>query len=168
MLYSIMNTFVAIFGWLFFVSGPVGAQSTFTKYKISSTSTGAWTTTSTSAVDVTNATLTFVPSGRPVVIMAQHDGSATEAWIGCDRSGGGADCYAYYYIDRNGTTMALVNMAAKMTGTTTPLSYLPPGAISFVDTTATAGTSYTYKLRARVSAGTGYAYYMKLIAYSLP
>jgi hypothetical protein len=149
-------------------TGAATTESRFTKYKISATSTGNFTTSSTTTVDVTNATLSFKASGRPIVITMQSDGTANTSGIGVF-DGVAIICNSYFYIDRGGSNLnkdlLSISGAAGTLG-----SFVPTGSIKFLDTTAVAGTTYTYKLRMDVSAATttGYVNYAKLVVYELP
>jgi len=73
-----------------------------------SSSTGAFTTSSGSFVDVTNATVTITTTGRPVVLSLQPDGDVSNpgALIGAGTNGSAAR------ILKDGTAIANYSLAA--------------------------------------------------------
>lgn len=129
-------------------------------YQISS-STGSFTTTSTSFVDVTNATVTITTSGRPVLVFLQSDGSGNYGYIG--KPGVINDIRAGFRLVRDATEIAQFQAHVDNSAESPGLSF-PPGSVHHLDTPA-AGT-YTYKLQSKTSdAGQAAATaYVKLVA----
>lgn len=163
--YSAALLISAAFTLLWFNSG-IEAESRFTKYKLSS-STSSFSTSSGTYVDVTNATVTIKTTGRPVVIelipanattadIVQYSGSATHVNI------------AEFLLDRSGTSKAYWAMEERSNGTAAQYQH-PCSVIRFVDVPA-AG-SYTYKIQVKQTSGAaGYVAVQdcQLLAYELP
>lgn len=121
-----------------------------------STSCGTFSTTSTSAVDVTNLSVTITTTGRPVRIALQPDGSGLASVGTGGHSAPGNGQLGHIYIVRASTTIAS-NTIRSDTDPSSNNNFLdlslPPGVISSLDLVA-AGT-YTYKIQADIAAGYG-------------
>lgn len=115
-----------------------------------SNSSGSFTTTSTSYVDVTNLSVTLTTTGRPVILNIQPDGLATAA-----TSVTAGSTMTHKYV-RASTDISIWR---------TTSGELPMGAL-FIDANLGAGT-YTYKVQVLVSGGTGAVTNMRLVAYEL-
>jgi hypothetical protein len=133
-----------------------------------SSSCGAFGTTSTTAVDVTNLSVSITTTGRPVVIALVPDGSDVGR-IGIEfsasSSSGGE---GFFKLLEAGVEIAAWSMktAAGSASVTNPELYVPCGSIFFVRPVA-AGT-YTYKLQAYASSNYQTSVInCKLVAYEL-
>lgn len=135
-----------------------------------SASSGTFTTTSGSFVDVTNLTVTITTSGRPVLLVIQSDGTTSTNTLGIERNSGSMnEIEGYFKILRGATAIATSIMLLQIdsvTATFEPYMYVP-ASYSYVDVVA-AGT-YTYKVQAAVlnSTMTLSAKNLKLIAIEL-
>lgn len=116
-----------------------------------SSSTGTFSTTSATFVDVTNAEVTITTTGRPVFLMMVSDGGGSISAIYRSGAGGRMDVA----FTRNGTVISQSQGEAF------------PGFGLFHLDPVSAGT-YTYKFQVLSTAGaTVICYYSKLIAYEL-
>lgn len=129
-----------------------------------SSATGSFTTSSTSYVDITNATVTITTTGRPVILLLQHDGSTSEGSVGCSVTGNRV-CEIAIQILRDSTEISIneVELTTATTGTNS-MDYAV-SQIYHVDQPA-AGT-YTYKAQVKAAAGTANVTNAKLSAYEL-
>lgn len=159
---------VATFAMLWFC-GQVDSESRFTKYKLSSSS-GSFTSTSAAPTwaDVTNLSLSFKTTGRPVLITLINDSTSSTAdsasAIGCNS--GAASCDVYFAIDRGGSVISKTNLVDIDLNGNTPTLHVPCSSLSYVDVPA-AGT-YTYKIKTFVTTGTARVISCKLMIYELP
>lgn len=159
-----------LFGWIESTHNSGGSWQTPTKVNVtnislgqrgvvvSSSDTGSFTTSSTSYVDVTNATLSITTTGRPVFVGLMSNavgGAVAITTAGAGNSGG-------FKILRGTSTISITTIGV---GTNTVT--VPCGAVHHIDLVG-AGT-YTYKLQAVVSIGTATAAVgnCKLVAYEL-
>jgi hypothetical protein len=134
---------------------------------VKSTSSGAFSTTSVAAVDVTNLTVGITSqAGRPIVLSTQPDESANPGFFAITATAGGPTVMLVYLIRDSGTgptTLAI-------TAVTAPVStkvYIP--SFSFIDAGTTAGDTYTYKIQIQAGAfvSAADAAYLRLVAYEL-
>jgi hypothetical protein len=139
-----------------------------------SSSSGNFTTSSTSFVDVTNLSVTITTTrGRPVSIQFQPDGSTSvvnPGRVGSSDSTAGAS-HAYFQILRGATVIAInVTEGGNNASTTSGEVTVPPGVLNFIDYGNTSPGTYTYKLQARAGAVTTIASVgnVKMAAYELP
>jgi hypothetical protein len=122
-----------------------------------SSSSGVFSSSSTSYVDVTNLTVTITTFGRPVRLFLQYDGVGTAGACLVARDASFPNCT--FKLLRGATTVALVNMNSAGTQFSNP-----PSAINHLDFVA-AGT-YTYKLQMiNNSSGTNTVQNCVLVAY---
>jgi hypothetical protein len=123
-----------------------------------SSSSGAYSTSSGSYVDVTNLTVTITTTGRPVMLALIGDGSGLGSTVG---------------NIANASSSGIIRL---LRGATVMYDYLyghsayfnmPPGAFKHFDPVA-AGT-YTYKIQAKVDSGAVavYVQYCKLFAWEI-
>lgn len=129
-------------------------------------SSGAYSTTSSSPVLVTNQSITITTHGRPVKVSLQAAGAP--AYIGVtDTNDASVD--AYYEIRRNGSTVGNGYLSSYMSpGSLTYNSIkIPPSCVSVLDAPA-AGT-YTYTLYTYIAGDTitSYVYSCQLVAEEL-
>jgi hypothetical protein len=123
---------------------------------------GAFSDNSGSFVDVTNLSVTIISSGRPVEIRLVSDASGSASVIEASSASNGSP-QGLYKILRGATEVAQYSLSA---GDATKVAQNPSSAICVVDAVA-AGT-YTYKLQARLFAGSLVKVsFAKLIAYEL-
>ena len=132
-----------------------------------SASSGSYTMTGAFA-DVTNLSITITTTGRPVVLILAHDGTAAGLGYGTifaqNASGNIADVYLKFL--RNSADLITHNMAVSATGASQVYYSLPSTSITYMDTPA-AGT-YTYKVQAILNSGTnGRVLFVKLVAYEI-
>lgn len=112
-------------------------------YTLSSSTTGSFSTSSTSYVDITNATATITTIGRPVLITVVN-GDFTV-------SGSSVPAIGYVKAIRDSTDLDELNIVSS--GPTSPQMTIPGGSLLWVDTPS-AGT-YTYKLQGKMSSASG-------------
>ena len=133
-----------------------------------SSSSGAFSTTSTTAVSVTNLSVTLTTLGRPVMLMVIPDGSGVAA-IGINSSGARNTCWAEYLLSSSGGNVYTSAVYTGSNNTTINLiNYTSPALLNALDIVA-AGT-YTYSVSMLVAPNTsqtGYCNYCKLVAYEL-
>lgn len=137
------------------------ADAQITKAKLAalgqqlSSSSGTFSTSSSSLVDVTNLTCTITTTGRPVKIELVPDGTTNTGYIEND-TGSSSVSIA---LNKGGTIIGQANIAP---------GRMPVSVCSYVDVPA-AGT-YTYKIQAArdvLVAGNTHVYYAKLLVYEL-
>lgn len=122
--------------------------------QVSTTSTGVFSTSGSTFVDVTNCTLSITTTGRPVFIGLQHDGTANTGNVECGTSTAGR-----LKLLRDATTVAIWGVEGSGV-------QWPPGAFWHIDVPA-AGT-YTYKVQLSMTTGASIEVdYVKLVAYEL-
>lgn len=129
-------------------------------------SSGNFTTTSSSAVDITNLSITITTSGRPVFVGFMDDYAATGqvASIGVSKGATATEASGNITLYRDATAISSTNMDSYSTGIV--ILKIPPGSVSMIDAVA-AGT-YTYKAQANaVSPTTTAVSYCKLVVYEL-
>ena len=149
-----------------FVSQAFG-DTRFTKYKISSSSSG-YSTTSTSTADVTNLSVTIVTTGRPVQLLTIPSDGTNLCRIIISRATNSGS--ATIYLDKDGSNIAAWEIVNNTGGATSIYSGMPCGMINYLDVPTAA--SHAYKLRAKVNNGTStetlYFLHALLAAYELP
>jgi hypothetical protein len=133
-----------------------------------SASSGSFSSSSTSVIDVTNLSVTITTTGRPVFIGLIQDGGGSSAYLLTKRDSEATA--ATLFILRGATTISdqQLKVDNNLSG---GYSYLQiPSSSLFTIDTPTSGT-YTYKVRGRVdiSGSTPLfgVYNSKLIAYEL-
>jgi len=128
-----------------------------------SSPSGAFTTTSTTDVDVTNMSVTFTSNGRPCVIAAICDDGTDLSFMGIGTSA--ANRSAFFSILKDGTTTIGTSEVLGISGET-----LRSGAATIYYDVPSSG-SVTYKMQARVTSGSGsptaYVNEMKLLVYEI-
>lgn len=128
-----------------------------------SNSSGSFTTASSSAVDVTNLSVTITTSGRPVCVRLIGDSISSYIEV----SGSGTNGNGFISIVRDASTLSNIQLLNGVGAGATQLR-VPPGCIEHIDAVA-AGT-YTYKIQARYSGAaftTVGVQSCKLVAYEL-
>jgi hypothetical protein len=114
-----------------------------------SSSSGSFSTSSTTYVDVTNLTVTITTSGRPVWVCVIPDGSGSQSTIEITRNAAGAT--SNIQLVRDVTALTNVSFAVAAVGATTVAQQSLVGPF-YLDVIG-AGT-YTYKVIAKVTSGT--------------
>jgi hypothetical protein len=120
-----------------------------------SSSSGTFSTTSTTPVQVTNLSngYTVSSSARPVVILVQADGTGNISSLTVTSSTAGVTPIGYFYIVRDGSTVLAKHEVAASTveGGTVGNAFIPSSALYHLDTTATSG-SHTYSIQVQAFA----------------
>lgn len=133
-----------------------------------SATSGNFTTSSTSFVDVTNLSVTITTSGRPVVLILVSDGvsSSNLAAVGISGTTAANDVAASIAFVRDATLVSFQVFQARATGSGQNF-WTPASGFSHTDVVG-AGT-YTYKVQVQRNAFNGNATvnYCKLLAYEL-
>lgn len=133
-----------------------------------SSSSGSFSTTSNSLVDVTNLTVTITTTGRPVMLMLLAANGATNSIISTSTiTAANATGEVQFYNTTGATALSTIAIGVYPSGTQALLE-LPPSSFIYVDTPA-AGT-ISYKIRTRSTNGTAVTMTflgVKLIAYEI-
>lgn len=128
-----------------------------------SSSSGSFSSTSGSEVDVTNLSVSITTVGRPVFVGLIPDGVSSS---GVQTTRGAASAVVALYIYRGVSKISTHDWTLSFTGPTAVGSVLPPGCVFTVDPVA-AGT-YTYKIAvATLSSAQISVSNCKLIAFEL-
>lgn len=131
-------------------NGAVTAAKLAANSVTSATSTGTFFTSSLTAIDVTNASISFSAStGRPVQIYLSADGSGSASQVYTENLTTGISPVGFIYLLRGATVLAKWQVGATFnsyTGTPGAIS-VAPSVVFFIDQPTT-GT-YTYKLQAQ-------------------
>lgn len=124
-----------------------------------SSSSGTFSTSSVTPVDITNLTVTITTTGRPVYIAVIADGGAGLTTFNISDSA--ANAIGEFYIKRGGTVVSYVRVGGSQ------ISTIMPASLNYIDIVA-AGT-YTYKIQCNAYVGTTSVITTaaKLIAYEL-
>lgn len=141
--------------------GSVGQQA--------SASSGSVTAAYATQADITNLTVTITTTGRPVMILCQHDGAgAGPAKFSIEITSGSSTQMGYNIIlQRGGSDLAQYQILMDANYTSGRIM-VPSSCIQYLDTPA-AGT-YTYKiqaLRSGVATTSLNTVFTKLVAYEL-
>lgn len=131
-----------------------------------SASSGTFTTTSGSYVDVTNLTVTITTTGRPVFIGIISDGDAVQLLTIGEQSTT-TNAATSIHLLRGATVIAGYSYITTAVGSTSVGGYA--GAPIFAIDIITAGT-YTYKVQVKATGAgtvTSYVQYAKLVAFEL-
>jgi hypothetical protein len=127
-----------------------------------SSSSGTFTTTSASLVDVTNLSVTITTTGRPIMISLV--GTTTLSYIGVTRTG--QSTQGNMMLVRDSTNISGSLIYRQNVGASTSTGDITPSSFMHIDAVA-AGT-YTYKMQASAVSGTTTSFtQIKLIAYEL-
>ncbi len=130
-----------------------------------SSSSGIFTTTSSSPVDVTSVNVTITTTGRPVFVGLISDGSANDSFLECIQNSVVVDSQSEFYLVRDASIISRSNIRV-YDNTAASRSGVPPGCVFTIDTPA-AGT-YTYKMQVGTQTGSTVSVnYVKLIAYEI-
>ena len=136
-----------------------------------SSSSGSYTTTSTSYVDITNLSVSITTSGRPVMLFLQPASDTSDSYLGCKNTGGsdtGEAGPGNFKIVRDSTDIAMFRISGGLDSdaVNSRSVNIPPGCVLYIDAPA-AGT-YTYKVQGKVASGkTLEVEQVKLVAYEL-
>ncbi len=138
---------------------------------ILSSSSGSFTTTSTSLVDITNLSVTLTRNGRPTLLALIPDGGVA-SYIGASNFGsGGGGGYSAYIITqflKDGTGNLGNFMLSMAGGNSTKI--VPPGMYFVIDYSSVVGNStYSVKMQTFKTSGafTGSCNNVKLLAMEL-
>jgi hypothetical protein len=151
------------------------APATITKDKLAalgqqiSASCGVFTTTSTTAVPVTNLTVTIITTGRPIMIGLQNSCTApgSEGQIGANTNGNGGLILSLYKGAALISNYTLAFTAEPNDGWTTyPTLTTPPPSVFLIDPVAAGTYTYTVKLQA-LPGSLAYCDFVQLFAYEL-
>ncbi len=130
-----------------------------------SASCGAYTSTSSSFVSITNLTVTITTTGRPVHLMLIPGETTTTSGINASSSSTGT-CTAHFQFVRDATVVSLMSMGDVKTNATNSFTYIPCSSLSHIDTPS-AGT-YVYILQGKILTGSSFeCLRAKLVAYEL-
>lgn len=131
-------------------------------------SSGGFTTTSGSYVDITNLSVTLVTSGRPVMVgLIPAPGVLASGYLQVS-IGNNTNADALLRLLRNGSDIMDTEMSSLISPqpSSNHTLDLPPSCVQYIDAVA-AGT-YTYKMQAAVSLNTTFAAsFLSLFAYEL-
>lgn len=132
-----------------------------------SSSCNNYTSSSASATDITNLSVSITTTGKPVFLGLVSDGSGNVSNLLVNPTAGTTTIRSFYTFVRSGTTIAEneVGNIVNSSGTVHSVR-IPVSSLSHIDVVA-AGT-YTYKVQVRCAADTGVGVnYAKLIAYEM-
>lgn len=136
-----------------------------------SSSSGTFSTSSTTYVDITNLTITLVTAGRPVFISCIPDNSgAGSFWsasvdVGASEDDATAICFVSLLRDSTLIGEHTLEISGRSNSIGQLLNVYPASAISFIDTVG-AGT-YVYKLQGKANPDTLSSTRIKMIAFEL-
>lgn len=130
-----------------------------------SSSSGSFTTTSATFVDVTNLSVSVIASGRPVMLKIIPDVSAAPSFVGA-LTGTGTSATGTFQFLRDAVSLGEMQLSYLVASSTSPNINVPPSVLSTVDVTS-AGT-FTYKLQAKNDGvNTTRVFASRLIAYEI-
>lgn len=142
----------------------VSASDASPNYAISSSS-GSYTTSSGTLVDVTNLSVSLTTTGRPVLLMLIPGAGASDWSSYGPYNSSGSDAYGLMAYLRDSTIIGQNELRTSLNGATTSLS-LANGMNMAVDVPS-AG-AYTYKVQSLLWTGTAVSFYeVKLFAIEL-
>lgn len=136
-----------------------------------SASSGVFSSSSASATDVTNLSVSITTTGRPVFVGLMHDGTVTAGQYSILKAnavgGGGDDNRVIFSLVRGATIIAQSALRNQLTTTELVSTEVPSSSLWIIDVPS-AGT-YTYKAQVTVPvpADSAEVQYTKLIAYEL-
>lgn len=133
-----------------------------------SSSSGLFSTSSTSLVDVTNLTVTITTTGRPVMLMLVGDGTTTaHSAITMSVLSSATAMGGQVYFLRGSTEIQSINNSNQQASSGSFQLQHPPSAFSYIDVVA-AGT-YTYKIQAMcLTSNSQWTFNkVKLVAYEI-
>jgi len=130
-----------------------------------SASSGSFSTTSSSTVDITNLSVTLTTTGRPVRLFLQGTNSIGINNIRCEDVSANGTCQGIFNFDRGGTVISAEFFG--VSGGTQTDTFIPSSSFSALDVVV-AGT-YTYKGRIKINSAsdTVHVTNVKLVAYEL-
>lgn len=134
-----------------------------------SSSSGLFTTTSSSFVDVTNLSVTITTNGRPVFVGLVGDNGSSVCYIGQIGDGSASTSRAEFKILNNtSSTIVGYHQTQVSTGAVAAVTVTVPSSSLYGFDQPIAGT-YTYKVQALAAGGTATTYVArsKLIAYEI-
>lgn len=137
-------------------NGAVGPAQMATPNMLVSSSSGAFNSTSSPFVPVTNMDLTLTTSGKPVNITFQPDGTSNLGEVGPD-----GNATMTLQINRNGSPIG-----SYFFNNPSGRNLIPPGCLNFVDYNAPAGSN-RYQLGCSISGGTATVGYVVMIVREL-
>jgi hypothetical protein len=131
-----------------------------------SASCGSFSTTSGSATDVTNLSVTITTTGRPVFVGVFPDGAGFDGVMGATLSVNAIRVNARFYFKRDATLIAQTTIMSN--GASGDIEIDIPSSNFWIIDVPAAGT-YTYKMQAQILSAntTAWVRYTKLIAYEL-
>lgn len=109
-------------------------------------SSGSFTTTSSTATDVTNVTVTINTTGTRPVRLRLVGSSSADSYLGTNRTGATPSATDFLFL-RDGTEIMESTLAIT---TATTILYVPPSSMNFTDFPAVG--KHVYKLQTRVDA----------------
>lgn len=133
-------------------SGNISSYAPVVPAPQSSSSSGSFSTTSGSFVNVTNLSTAITTSGRPVMVMLMP-ASASESEVSINDSGAGAGTAGgYLQFLRDGTVISLSNMVIQAADNSGPLLSMlyPTSSFQFFDTGASSA-SHTYTVQVKAN-----------------
>lgn len=136
------------------------------------TSSGTQVVTGVTQTQITNQTCTLTTSGRPVRIEFITGGVVDlNGSFFANNTSGENSAIAFIQILRNGTVVGSHCLEAQADTSATEAGIqvsIPPGALSFIDTTAPAGSHvYTAKMAASTAGGTAGVNAVRMLVYEL-
>ncbi len=114
-----------------------------------SSSSGNFSNSSGSYVDVTNLSVTITTTGRPVMIMFQ---AASQGYIGAAATSPNNELEFLYKILRDSTNICEGLIEFSSSSASSPIINIPPGGMNCLDVGASA-SSHTYKLQILAAEG---------------
>jgi len=138
-----------------------------------SSSSGAFTSTNTSFVDVTNLSVSITTNGNPVFLQIIGGETAVSTWVGVQTASDVSANECRWRFTRGGSDISgSMRIRVELdVSTSKPQFKMPPSVLSFVDTDGGGGlaaATYTYKLQVQsVSSTTCEVERVKLVAYEL-
>lgn len=127
-----------------------------------SNSSGGFTTSSSTPVDVTNLSFNITTTGRPVFVFLQPAGSTSSGKVSSNGISGDTN-NGILYLLRDGTIIAQFAIDNSVQGVLHSVSF-PPSSVMYLDTGADANV-HTYKIQASASLNQIEVANCKLVAF---
>lgn len=132
-----------------------------------SSSCGAFSTASTSFVNVTNLSVSITTSGRPVMLLLQDDGSGGPGTISAGVTASISVASTFVAFLRGGSIISATNVAIEGAASASLGIQSPSSSYSFFDTPAAGTYTYSVQIKCQISNNQAGIFDTVLVAYEL-